>query len=77
MRGRSCLKLNVQGQDGGRILDVAGQGEWGLENWTIFMEAISASSLMFLTLEEVHLKIHQAVACKSSRENFIGAFDIW
>ena len=49
----------------------------GLENWTIFMEAISVSSLMFLTLEEVHLKIHQAVACKSSRENFIGAFDIW
>ena len=29
VRGRSCLKLNVQGQDGGRILDVAGQGEWG------------------------------------------------
>ena len=35
------LKLDVQGQEGGKILDVAGQVGWGvLENWTIFLNVI-------------------------------------
>ena len=40
--GVGCLKVDVQGQRSGRILDVDGQDEWeeGLENWTIFMNAI-------------------------------------
>ena len=40
--GVGCLKVDVQGQRSGRILDVGGQDEWeeGLENWTIFMNAI-------------------------------------
>ena len=41
------LKLDVQDQGGGRILDVAGQGGVrGLENWTIFMDVIFLSPLM-------------------------------
>ena len=42
------LKLDVQCQEGGRILDVDGQGvKWGggLENWTIFMDVTCVSSL--------------------------------
>ena len=40
------MKLDVQGQRGGRILDVDGQGgEEGLENWTIFMDIICVLSL--------------------------------
>ena len=39
------FKLDVQVQEGGRILDVDGQGGWGLENRTIFMDVICASSL--------------------------------
>ena len=39
------FKLDVQVQEGGRILDVDGQRGWGLENWTIFMDVICASSL--------------------------------
>ena len=27
-----CLKLDVQGQEGGKILDADEQGVWGLEN---------------------------------------------
>ena len=38
-------KLDVQGQDGGRISDIDGQGVGGLENWTIFMDVICVSSL--------------------------------
>ena len=38
-------KLDVQGQDGGRISDIDGQGVGGLENWTIFMDVIWVSSL--------------------------------
>ena len=40
--GVGCLKVDVQGQGSGRILDVDGQDEWeeGFENWTIFMNAI-------------------------------------
>ena len=37
------LKLDVQGQGGGRILDVAWGG--GLANWTIFMDVMYVSSL--------------------------------
>ena len=33
-------KLDVQGQDGGRLSDIDGQGVGGLENWTIFMDVI-------------------------------------
>ena len=43
--GGVCLKSDVQGRGGGRILDEAGQGGRGLENWTIFMEVICVSSL--------------------------------
>ena len=45
-----CLKCDVQGQEGGRILDVAGQVWMGsLENWKIFMDVIFVSSLMFFS----------------------------
>ena len=40
------MKLCNQGQGGGRILDVAGQGlggGGGPENWTIFLDVISVS----------------------------------
>ena len=44
--GGIFLKFDVQGQKGGRILNVDGQGGVeGLENWTIFMDVICASSL--------------------------------
>ena len=40
------MKLDVQGQGGGRILDVAGQGGVGsLENLPIFKDVIYLSSL--------------------------------
>ena len=39
------LKLEVQGEGGGKILDVDGQGVRDLENWIIFMDVICASSL--------------------------------
>ena len=40
------LKLDVQGQGGGRILDVDRQEGWGgPENCTIFMDVIRVSSL--------------------------------
>ena len=41
------MKLDVQGQGGGRILDVARQGVvlGGLENWTIFIDVICILSL--------------------------------
>ena len=38
------LKLDVQSQGGGRILDVDRQGCGGLENWTILMDVIYVSS---------------------------------
>ena len=49
---RDCLKLDVQGQGGGRILDVDGQRRWwwGLENCTIFMDVICLSPLMEVIL---------------------------
>ena len=44
--GGGCLKLDVQGQGGGRFSDVGGQGGWGgLENRTIFMDVICVSPL--------------------------------
>ena len=33
-----CLKLDVQGQGNGKILDTDGQAVEVLENWTIFMD---------------------------------------
>ena len=46
-RGRGVrLKLDVQGQEGGRILNVDGKGgSAGLENWAIFVDVIWVSSL--------------------------------
>ena len=38
------LKLDVQGEGGGRILGVGGQGGGSLENWTIFMDVIPNQS---------------------------------
>ena len=35
------LKMDVQGQWSGRILDIDGQGVEGLEIWTIFMDLIN------------------------------------
>ena len=32
------LKLDVQGDGGGRTLDISGQGGGSLENWTVFMD---------------------------------------
>ena len=43
------LKLDVQGKEGGRILDVDGQR--GLENWTIFMDVICVSSLISVKIQ--------------------------
>ena len=43
------MKLDVQGQGVGRISDVDGQGQGGLENWTIFMDVICVSSLKVLS----------------------------
>ena len=34
------LKLDVQVQGGGRILDIDGQGGGGSENWAILMDVI-------------------------------------
>ena len=43
------MKLDVQGQGGGRISDVDGRrGVGGLENWTFFVDVICVS---FLTAE--------------------------
>ena len=42
------LKLDVQGQGGGKFLDVDGQGVGGLGNQTIFMVVICVSSLIAL-----------------------------
>ena len=43
---RTRLKLDVEGQGGGRILDVVGEGGLGsLQNWTIFMDFICVLSL--------------------------------
>ena len=42
--GEVRLKLDVQGQASGRILDADGQGIGGLENGTIFMDVICVSS---------------------------------
>ena len=42
------LKLDVQGQGGGAILDVVGQeGMGGLQNQPIFMDVICVSSLIW------------------------------
>ena len=40
--GEVCLKLDVQGQEGGRILDVDGQGGWSVLKivqfwWTLYV----------------------------------------
>ena len=43
-----CLKLDVQGQGGGRISDVDGQGVRGLENWTLFLDVLCASFPMLI-----------------------------
>ena len=61
-----CLKFNVQGQGGGRILDVAGQ-VWmgGLENWKIFMDVIFASSYVFFIK---YMRISNSVLYKFSAE---------
>ena len=44
------MKLYNQGQGGGRILDVAGQGLGGRgggpENWTIFLDVICVSPVI-------------------------------
>ena len=48
------LILDVQGQEGGRILDVYGQrGVEGLENWTIFLDVIYVSSPISYTMKKV------------------------
>ena len=40
------LKLDIQGQSSGKILDVDEQGVGSLENWTIFMDVICVSSFI-------------------------------
>ena len=40
MEGGVHLKLDVQGQRDGRILDVDGQGRWDVKKLTIFMVVI-------------------------------------
>ena len=44
------LKLNIQGQGGGRSWKVGGQGVGSLDNWTIFMDVICISSLILMRL---------------------------
>ena len=52
------MKLDVQGQGGGRILDVDGQGGVvRLENWTIFMHVICVSSLSYLSSKDFDLNL--------------------
>ena len=41
-----CLKLDVQGQGGGKCLDVDGQWGGGLDNLTNFMDVIYVSSYL-------------------------------
>ena len=43
-----CLKLDVQGQGSGRILEVDGVG--GPKNWTIFLDVICVSFLMVVSV---------------------------
>ena len=40
------MKLDAQGQVGGRSLDVDGQGGGSLENWIIFMNVVCVSSII-------------------------------
>ena len=44
------LKLDVQGQGGGKNLDVDGHGVRGLKNWTVFVDVICVLSLIGLML---------------------------
>ena len=50
-RGGIRLKLDVQGQGGGRILDIDGHGVGGLERWTIFVDAMCVLSLTAIVLK--------------------------
>ena len=45
---RVRLKLNIQGQMGGRISDADGQGVGGPESWTIPMDVICVSSQILM-----------------------------
>ena len=61
------LKLDVEDQGGGRILDVGGQREWRwrvTENWTIFLGVICVSSLILHTTSQyasLHFKSYANV----------------
>ena len=56
------MKLAVQGQGDGKILDVAGQarregGRVVLENWIIFMDVICVSSLKYDEIKDLRISI--------------------
>ena len=51
------LKLDVQGQGGGRISDVDEHGVRGLENWTVSMKVICVPSLKYNCANFHHCKI--------------------
>ena len=46
------LKLDVQGQGGGRISGVDDYGVRGFENWTIFMDVICVSFLSVFAMKQ-------------------------
>ena len=61
------MKLDVQGQGVGRILDVDGQGWWGgLENLTILMDVICVSSLNRITIFGLYYGICYALCYRLS-----------
>ena len=56
------MKLAVQGQGDGKILDVAGQARREgervvLENWIIFMDIICVSSLKYDEIKDLRISI--------------------
>ena len=51
--GRVGLKLYVQGQRGGTISYVDGQGGRGPENYTFFMDVVCVSSLIYWMYKKV------------------------
>ena len=61
------LKLDFQGQEGGKMLDVAGQvGRGVLENWTVFLDVICVSLLnnsksLFTTLPNIYVEVFRQI----------------
>ena len=50
------MKLDIQGQGGGRILDADGQWGGDHENWTIFMDVICVSFLIISIYSSISIE---------------------